>query len=342
MTVDVAQVSEVLPGVWRADAEMMSSPYRISTNAYAVVSDGQALVVDTAWWAGVGTTHLDALLDIVEREDAVVREVFVTHAHRDHSGYSGYLAERLPANGRVRLHEAERPTVAAMRNYQGLPDRASAVDWYRRRGFPDDVAQLIVDTKMPDLPMSVGAVEWCEEGEVLTVGRRDFRVVGTPGHTPGHAALFEEATGILFCGDALLPKGHGNPHVTVRPFTSADPLTDYVSGVRGLGALDVRVCLPGHGPAVDDPSALIRAHLDYAHVKVSALRDVLDDRPRSAYDVASRLRWRGGRKRFDELVNDEWFLAFADTLARISRAVTLGWAERLTGDDGVPVYRAVR
>lgn len=342
MAVDLHEACEVLPGVWRAGAEMTSRPYRISTNVYAVIGDGESILVDTGWWTGVATTHLDALLGIARREQAPVREVFITHAHRDHSGYAGYLSGRMPDGGHVLLHRREESTVAAMRNFQGLPDRASAVAWYRRQGFPDAMAEAIVDTKMPDHPLSVDAIEWCTDGDVIEVGRRRLRVIGTPGHTPGHAALFEEATGALFCGDALLPRGHGNPHVTVRPFTEPDPLTDYVRGLTSLADLDVRVCLPGHGPLVHDPPALIGAHLDYVDAKIAALRDVLDDEPRTAFELASRLRWRGGRKSFGELVNDEWFLAFADTLARISRAVTLGWAQRELRDDGIPVHRAVR
>lgn len=342
MVAELHEPEEVLPGIWRAGAEMISTPYRISTNVYAVVGDGESLFIDTGWWMGVATAHLDALLEVARRSRAPMGEVFITHAHRDHSGFTDYLGARLPADGRVRLHRAEQPTVAAMSDYQGLPDRASAVDWYRGLGFPEQTADAIVDTKMPDLPMPTESIRWCEEGEILTVGGRSLRVVGTPGHTPGHASLFEEATGVLFCGDALLPRGHGNPHVTVRPFTAPDPLTDYVRGLTALGDLDVRVCLPGHGPAVDDPAALIRAHLDYVDAKVASLREVLDDRPSSAFELASRLRWRGGRKSFGELVNDEWFLAFADTLARISRAVTLGWAARELREDGVPVYVAVR
>lgn len=337
---DLLSACEVLPGIWRTGAEMVSKPYQISTNAYALVGDGASLLIDTAWWSGVPTTHLDELLAVLGDRGAAPTAVFVTHAHRDHSGFAGYLTDRLGAAARVHLHRSEQPTVSAMSDFQGLPDREAAIGWYRGFGFPVEKAASIVDTKMPDRPMSVSMIHWCDEDDVLDAGGRRVRVVSAPGHTPGHAALFEERTGTLFSGDALLPRGHGNPHVTVRPFTSDDPLTDYVVGLVEMRRLGARVCLPGHGPVVDDPAALIDSHLAYVETKMTAVRQALGDRPQTAFEVAAGISWRGGRKRFEDLVNDEWFLAFGDTLARVRRAVTLGWAVQDVRDDGIPVFRA--
>jgi len=331
---------EVLPGVWRVEASMSAVSDGITTNAYLVQGCGESVMVDTAWWVGVDSAHVDALVQRAEDAEAPVSRVFLTHAHRDHSGFAEYLSERGDEPLPVSLHRAEQPTVAAMYDFQGLPDRDAAVRWYCGFGFPLVEAASIVDTKAPDHPLAARAFHWCENGEVLVVGGRRLRVVPTPGHTPGHAALFDEDAGILFSGDAMLPRGNGNPHVTVRPFTAPDPLTDYVDGLRALRDLEIRVCLPGHGAPVREVDALIQSHLDYADAKLVPVREALCDEPLTVFEIAGRIPWRGGRKRFADLVNDEWFLAFGDTLARVRRAVTLGWADEVLRDDGVPSYRA--
>ncbi|WP_257513350.1 MBL fold metallo-hydrolase [Microbacterium sp. zg.Y909] len=331
---------EVLPGIWRVEAEMVSRPYRITTNAYLLMGDDDALAVDTAWWNDVPTRHVDALAALAEAASAPLGGIFLTHAHRDHSGFAEHLSERGGDPLPVSLHRDEQPTVAAMSNYQGLPHRQAAIDWYCGFGFPAHTAAMIVDTKQPDHPLVARVMRWCEDDAVLEVGRRRLRVLPTPGHTPGHAALFEEATGVLFSGDAMLPRGNGNPHVTVRPFTAHDPLTDYVEGLRRLRDLDIRVCLPGHGPLVEDVDGLIRSHLDYVDTKMTPVRAALGDRPLTVYEIAGTIPWRGGRKSFADLVNDEWFLAFGDTLARVRRAVSLGWAVEEPRGDGVPTFRA--
>lgn len=332
---------EVLPGIWRVGATMSSSPYRIATNAYLVVGEGESLMVDTAWWTGVESAHIDALVRVAQDHRAPITAVFITHAHRDHSGFVDHVIAEHPDGIAVHLHRDEQPTVDAMQNFQGLPDRAAAVAWYRGFGFSHEKAAMIVDTKLPDHPMRVPDVHWHDDDDVIDVGGRRLTVIATPGHTPGHAGLLEEATGAFFCGDALLPRGYGNPHVTVRAFTPPDPLSMYVKGLTALRDRDIRVCLPGHGPAVDDPTALIDAHLNYVETKIAPVHEALGDRPMTAVEIAEEIPWRSGRKRFSELVNDEWFLAFGDTMARIRRTVALGLAEEEQREDGVLTFRAI-
>ena len=193
--------------------------------------------------------------------------------------------------------------------------------------------------KLPDREFDVPDPWWLNGSESIRVGGRVFEIIETPGHTPGHVCLLERATGILFSGDALLPRGHGNPHVTVRAFTPPDPLSDYVAGIERLRAegAAITVCLPGHGPVVDDPRALIEDHLGYAEAKLRPAEAALDETPRTAFDVVSRMPWRGGAARFADLEGDELFLAFADGFARLRRLVALGRAE-LRIEGGAELY----
>ena len=332
----VSPVAEVLPGIWRATNEVVSGRYRLSNNAYLIVDGGEAALVDTAWWHDEGA-HLDALFLASGVPLAAVSTIVLTHAHRDHAGFARRLAAQTGAT--VALHGAERATVESLAGYQGLPDEAAAVSWYQGQGFPLSEAQRIVRGKLPDLEFDVPDPRWLTGTESIGVGARTVEVIETPGHTPGHVCLFERSTGILFSGDALLPRGHGNPHVTVRAFTPPDPLSDYVTGIERLRAegAAVRVCLPGHGPLVDDPRGLIDDHLAYAEAKLRPAEEALDDTPRTAFDVVSRMPWRGGSATLADLQGDEFFLAFADGLARLRRLVTIGRAT-LRVDAGVECF----
>ncbi|KRA24714.1 hypothetical protein ASD65_10010 [Microbacterium sp. Root61] len=334
-----AVVEEVLPGVWRTECEMYSTPYLITTNAYVVIDGADAVMIDTAWWWEQGREHLDALEEVAIG-DRTLRSVVLTHAHRDHSGNAESVVGELDSE--ILLLSAEQPTVSAMSDFQGLPDAAAGVEWYRRLGFPSDVAHTVVDSKLADHPLGTDRVRWIEPGHVVAVGDRRLRVIASPGHTPGHACVWDEENRILFSGDALLPRGNGNPHVTVRPFTSADPLSDYVHGLEEIRLLGAEVCLPGHGRPVTDVDGLIQQHLDYVQVKTDAVRTLLTDRPMTVFEVAQGIGWRGGRKRFTDLVNDELFLAAGDTLARVRRLAAVGDAIREVGSDGVETYRSAR
>jgi glyoxylase-like metal-dependent hydrolase (beta-lactamase superfamily II) len=86
------------------------------------------------------------------------------------------------------------------------------------------------------------------DGDVLDVPGSP-RVVATPGHTPGHCALYFERHGALFVGDELctwnpLTGGLG-PQVMPKVFnTSTDQCFESLGAIEGLQA---DVLLPGHG-----------------------------------------------------------------------------------------------
>lgn len=71
-----------------------------------------------------------------------------------------------------------------------------------------------------------------------------LRIIGTPGHTKGHIAVFEPSAGVLVAGDALRTNSSGL--LGPDPRNSLDQ-TQATASVRKLAALDVRIILPGHG-----------------------------------------------------------------------------------------------
>jgi glyoxylase-like metal-dependent hydrolase (beta-lactamase superfamily II) len=75
----------------------------------------------------------------------------------------------------------------------------------------------------------------------------DLAIIPTPGHTPGHIAVYDEAAGVLVVGDA----------VGVRPADGKIALlgtTEDVAGaqasVRTLAGLSFGTLLPGHGDPI--------------------------------------------------------------------------------------------
>jgi glyoxylase-like metal-dependent hydrolase (beta-lactamase superfamily II) len=79
-----------------------------------------------------------------------------------------------------------------------------------------------------------------------------LQIIGTPGHTPGHVAVFDPDTGTLVTGDALRTSGTELAGPDER--YTAD-MTQAAASVRKLAALDVRTILPGHGDPVTSGAA---------------------------------------------------------------------------------------
>ena len=92
--------------------------------------------------------------------------------------------------------------------------------------------------------------------ERVLAGDTELRVVHTPGHSPDHCCFFEERSGDLYCGDLARLGG-----TVVIPASRGGNLAAYLDSLRLVASLDPKRLLPGHGPIVEDPRALIEQYL---------------------------------------------------------------------------------
>jgi glyoxylase-like metal-dependent hydrolase (beta-lactamase superfamily II) len=87
---------------------------------------------------------------------------------------------------------------------------------------------------------------------------RDLEVIATPGHTPGHICLLDEANSLLLAGDAV---GNDRGSLSLGPpqFT-ADPVLARTSLER-MQSMTLDRVLFSHGPEIGDPTSAIRGLL---------------------------------------------------------------------------------
>lgn len=156
-------------------------------NVYLVDSGGSWVLID-AGYAGSGAT----IREVVGRlcGGGRPRSILLTHGHPDHAG----AAVRLAADWDVPIHlpEGEVPFVNGTSLYpeplvfwlaRVVPRRAMEA-MARGSDLGDDVRPFDPQAGAPGMP--------------------DWTVVATPGHTPGHVALFRPGDRTLLSGDAVL------------------------------------------------------------------------------------------------------------------------------------------
>jgi glyoxylase-like metal-dependent hydrolase (beta-lactamase superfamily II) len=80
-----------------------------------------------------------------------------------------------------------------------------------------------------------------QEGDVLDLGDRVFRVLHLPGHSPGSIGLWNEADGVLVSGDVVYDSGDLLDELT------GSSISEYRATMRRLRQLPVRAVLAGHG-----------------------------------------------------------------------------------------------
>ncbi len=152
-----------------SDLEVVSLPNgQLVQNCYLIAdrASGDAVIVDP------GEEHTMFLAELDTR-GWTLRAIWLTHAHVDH--IIGVGAVRHATGAPIHLHPLDRPI------YDALPQFGS---W---------VGMQLDPPPAPDVEL--------EAGDVLSVGRYQFDVRATPGHSPGSVSFVGE--GRVFGGDVL-------------------------------------------------------------------------------------------------------------------------------------------
>lgn len=101
----------------------------------------------------------------------------------------------------------------------------------------------------------VAGVDWHHVTDGNTVRTGDVTLVAlhTPGHAPDHLAFWHEPSGTVFTGDLV----HQNSTVAIT-FSRGGDVTHYLTSLERILALEPSRLLPGHGPVITDPAAVLR------------------------------------------------------------------------------------
>lgn len=186
------------------------------TNCYIVHRRGAT--AGDACWIIDASFEPGAMIEHVKRAGLRVEALIFTHAHIDHiAGAFDVVRELRP--GAIMIHEAE----SAWLGDPGL-------NLSEAFGLP---------TTAPD------ATRVLHEGKTLTLDGAAWRVLHTPGHSPGGITLVNDETHQAISGDTLFAGSIGR---TDFPGCSFEMLAESIR--TKLYALpDETRIYPGHGPA---------------------------------------------------------------------------------------------
>lgn len=110
-----------------------------------------------------------------------------------------------------------------------------------------------------DQPVSPYTVdEPLHDEQIIRLGDADWQVVHTPGHTPGHLALWQPEERLLAVGDALSDYDVGWVNTALD---GPDAAATALASLQRMADLAPRVLLPAHGPIPADPAASFAAAL---------------------------------------------------------------------------------
>ncbi len=202
-------------------------------NVWHVAGRDRDLVVDTA----LGLAPLRACVETGRELLAVA-----THSHSDHVGGLHEFEHRA-----AHQSEVERLAAEGFSTVDSTVYGDGVLGPYRDAGY--DIPDLLIDAVPPGglaaatkTTTAAPLTRPLDQGDVIDLGNRAFEVLHLPGHSPGSIGLWEEATGILFSGDAV----YDGPLLDELDGSDIDA---YVATMRRLREQPVTVVHGGHEPS---------------------------------------------------------------------------------------------
>jgi glyoxylase-like metal-dependent hydrolase (beta-lactamase superfamily II) len=184
----MAKISEVSEKIYQIKPEGEELETFPLCTAYLIADENMALVE-----AGC-SVQLPDIIEAVGKLGYDIRKlsyVIPTHVHPDHAGGAGHLARQLPHTKVVAHSRAVKVLADAsilerlMQGFQQL--------------FGDDAQERFGDM----LPIAEDRFVLVKDGDIVPLGKRELKVIHTPGHEPNHLCFLDTKSEGLFCGDAL-------------------------------------------------------------------------------------------------------------------------------------------
>jgi len=110
-----------------------------------------------------------------------IKNIILTHEHYDHCGGLKKIFELTDKKAKIYAH------INAVKKIEE---------------GDSDFAKMLGGT-MPKMPVDIKL----KEGDILKLGNEEFKVLHTPGHTPGSICLYSKKNKSLFSGDTIFAYG---------------------------------------------------------------------------------------------------------------------------------------
>lgn len=149
---------------------------QLQANCYLLINEDQCLIIDPA-------DDASFIIEEVQRRRLKVIALLATHGHFDHLMAAGELQKSLNVPFYINKKDLF------------LVDRV------------EETAEHFLGFKQVILPIE--DIKYFDEEKLLKLPGFDFKIIDTPGHTPGSVAFHFEKEKVVFTGDTLFKEGIG-------------------------------------------------------------------------------------------------------------------------------------
>ena len=326
---------EIAPGVLWLTMPMGGSLNHI--NLYLLHDDHGWWVIDT----GLSLTQTAELWHEIFNTQLAgepVVGVLCTHMHPDHIGQSLMITEHF----RCPLYMTRTEYYQAKAFSQGGPSYRSSwigQTFYQRAGMPLDYLEQLEKAwarrssegmSMPEMPTGYRRLE---DGDMLSIGGRDWRVVVGAGHSPEHACLYCSSLKIMISGDQILPVITSN--VSVHPSEpEANPLKDWMESHDDFMSTPAdTLVLPAHNLPFYGVRERLRELISHHEDRMLAIEEHCVN-PATAKELLPVLFAR-------ELEPRQMMMALGEAIAHLHLLMHRNRIERILAEDGCYRFKSI-
>lgn len=297
------------PDIYNIKVALAGNPLR-DLNVYVIVSNGEALVIDTGF-------HTEAcrkdLLDGLQELKIPMSNIalFLTHMHSDHAGQADIFTQ---AGCKVYMNRIDIPWLKG--SITGKT-RIGLEQLFLRNGYPKDDMKKDLKTNpmFAYAPLEDMELMPVDDGTILNVGNITAECVWTGGHTPGHTCLYLKEYGILFAGDHILYDITPN----ICAWTGVkDSLGDYLRNLDKVDKLRLDVVYPAHRELSEEPHERIKTLISHHKKRLGEITRIVREYPGiTAYVLTSKMKWSIRCNSWEDFpANQKWF-AMGEVLAHL-------------------------
>jgi glyoxylase-like metal-dependent hydrolase (beta-lactamase superfamily II) len=307
-------------------------------NLYLLEDDDGWWVVDTGLPIEETASYWRQIFES-ELSGRPVIGVICTHMHPDHIGQALMITDLF----RCPLYMTRAEYYQARAFSQGGPSYQSSwigQQFYQRAGMPPDYMESLraswekraaSNMSMPEVP---AGYERLQDGDVLTIGGRDWRVVVGQGHSPEHVCLYCSSLKIMLSGDQILPVITSN--VSVHPNEpNANPLKVWMESIdKFLNTPPDTFILPAHNLPFYGVRERLRQLAGHHEDRLLAIEEHCAERSATARDLLPVLFAR-------ELDARQMMMALGEAIAHLHLLLHRNRIERTLSEDGCYHYRSI-
>ena len=324
-------MQEIIPGIYWIKLPMLDGDDAglDFVNAYVIKGNSGYLLVDAGWSTAGSFAALKNGMIKIGADIKDISQIIVTHVHPDHYGMAGRIKKISGAS--LAMHHIEEGFINS--RYVSMDMLIHEIDLLLlANGVPPKMItalsqatvglQQYVVVTYPDIIL--------HDGQIVSTGPFNFKVIWTPGHSSGHICLYEPDKKIIISGDHVLPSI--TPNVSVHPQAIENPLGRYFNSLNELKMLDVAFALPGHEKPFTEFSKRVDKILKHHRQRNEEILEALGNEPGTSYRIAQNIKW-GTQGTWQSLPDFHKRMAVLETLAHLTMMAGEGKVERLPGEN---------